>query len=167
MQKNSFYEKLEEANHLLIYREYEEACKIYEELLKENSSAELHNNYGLALFYLDKYEEALQQFDRAIQLEENFCLPYINTGLIYLNRGEYEKAVEFLTKAITLDNKNSEAHYNIAVAYYRLNKKKEALFHYEEFIKNSGNEYVKLKESVGKIIEQIKTDLSKQESCQE
>lgn len=162
--KFSFDEKLEEANHHLVYKNYEEACKIYEELLKEHSSAELHNNYGLALFYLDRYEDALREFEKAIEIDREFSLPYINMGLIYLNKGEYEKAIDSLNHALKFDSGNPEAHYNLAVSYYRLEKKKEALTHYEEFIKQGGDEYQALKESVSRIIEQIKKDLSEQQS---
>ncbi|MCX7988347.1 MAG: tetratricopeptide repeat protein [Thermodesulfovibrio sp.] len=152
----SFEEKLEEANLLLRYREFEEACKIYEELIsKEFKSPELHNNYGLALFYLDKAEEALKEFEKAINLNNSFALPYANTGLVYLNQEQYEEAVKFFLKALEFDSKNPETHYNLAVAYYRMDNKTEALKYYESFINYAGDEYKKLKESVKKIITQI------------
>lgn len=163
----SFEEKLEEANLLLRYREYEEACKIYSELLKENhSSAELHNNYGLALFYLDKFDEALDEFKKAIEIDNSFALPYSNMGLIYLNKEEYSKAEEFFLKALKIDPENPETHYNIAVTYYRMGKKQDALKHYESFLSFCGQEYGNLKESVKKIIFQIKNSLQTSEGSQ-
>jgi len=52
-QELTFEERLQEANLLLRYSQYEEACRIYSELIRENSQIpELHNNYGLALFIL-------------------------------------------------------------------------------------------------------------------
>lgn len=152
----SFEEKLEEANLLLSYRDYEEACKIYEELIsKKFNSPELFNNYGLALFYLDKLDEALKEFERAIKLDNSFALSYANTGLVYLNRAQYDEAERFFLKALELDPQNPETHYNLAVTYYRMNNKADALKHYEFFINYAGDEYGKLKESVKKIIAQI------------
>lgn len=152
----SFEERLEEANLFLRHREFEEACKIYEELIsKEFKSPELHNNYGLALFYLDKAEEALKEFEKAINLNNSFTLPYVNTGLVYLNQEQYDKAVEFFLRAIEFDSGNPETYYNLAVTYYRMGSKTEALKYYESFINKAGDEYSKLKESVKKIITQI------------
>ncbi|GLI53398.1 tetratricopeptide repeat protein [Thermodesulfovibrio yellowstonii] len=164
--KINFEEKLEEANLLLRYREFGEACKIYDELLNENyQSPELYNNYGLALFYLDKFDEALEKFQKAIEVDTAFALAYANTGLVYLNKGEYEKAEQFFLQALERDPENPETHYNIAVTYYRLNKKNDALKHYEAFIDFSGDDYGKLKESVQKIIAQIKS-IQKEEGSQ-
>lgn len=168
MEQQSFEERFEEANLLLRYREFEEACKIYSELIKENSNLpELHNNYGLALFYLNKFEEAINEFKKAIEINSSFALPYANTGLVYLNKEEYEKAEEFFLKALELDSENPETHYNLAVTYYRMDKKPDALKHYEAFIKYSGEDYRNLKESVQKIIAQIKESLQIAEGFQE
>ncbi len=165
--KPNFEEKLEEANLLIRYKEFEEACKIYDELLKENyQSAELQNNYGLALFYLDKLDEAIEKFKKAIEIDATFALPYANIGLVYMNMGEYEKAEQFFLEALEREPENPETHYNIAVTNYRLGKKNEALNHYEAFINFSGDEYEKLKESVKKIIIQIKQSIQKEEDSQ-
>ncbi|WP_353684934.1 tetratricopeptide repeat protein [Thermodesulfovibrio sp. 3907-1M] len=160
MEKQDFETRFEEANLMLRYKEFDEACKIYRELIQENSNlAELHNNYGLALFYLSKFEEAIEEFKKAIEIKEDFALPYANIGLVYLNKEEYEKAVGFFLKALELDPENPETNYNLAVTYYRMNKKSDALKHYEAFIKYSGENYPNLKNSVTKIIEEIKETL--------
>jgi tetratricopeptide (TPR) repeat protein len=168
MEKKGFEERFEEANLLLRYNAFEEACKIFNELINENLNLpELHNNYGLALFYINKFEEAIDEFKKAIELNSTFSLPYANIGLVYLNQEEYEQAVEFFLKALQLDPENPETHYNLAVTYYRMDKKPDALRHYESFIKYSGDDYQKLKESVQKIILQIKETPQTLESDQE
>ncbi len=155
--EKSFEERLEEANLSLRYRDYIDACNIYEELIEEGFNApELYNNYGLTLFYLDKFDDALSQFEKAISLDSSFALAYANIGLLYLNKQELGKAAEYFLKALQFDEKNPETHYNLAVTYYRLNKKLEALKHYEYFLSFAGEEYKKLKESVRNIIAQIK-----------
>ncbi|MDI1471358.1 MAG: tetratricopeptide repeat protein [Thermodesulfovibrio sp.] len=168
MEKQGFEERFEEANLLLRYKAFEEACKIYSELINENSNlAELHNNYGLALFYLNKFEEAINEFKKSIEINSAFSLPYANIGLVYLNKEEYDKAVEFFLKALELDPENPETHYNLAVTYYRMDRKPDSLRHYEAFTKYSGEDYQKLKESVQKIILQIKETLQTEEGVQE
>lgn len=163
MEKEAPWEdKLEEANLLLTYKEFEEACKIYEDLISnEFYSPEVFNNYGLALFYLDRFDEAIEEFKKAINLDNSFSLPYANIGLVYLNKSDYDKAKEFFLKALELDPQNPETHYNLAVTFYRKNEKTEALKHYEFFLNYAGEGYKSLKESVRKIINQIKANQNK------
>ncbi|MCS7164057.1 MAG: tetratricopeptide repeat protein [Thermodesulfovibrio sp.] len=165
--KIKLQEKFEEANLLLRQKAFEEACIIYDELLKEDfHSVEFYNNYGLALFYLDKFDEAIEKFKRAIDIDPDFALPYANMGLVYLNKEDYEKAEQFFLKALERDPENPETHYNMAVTYYRLDRKNDALRHYEAFINFSGDDYEKLKESVQKIITELKQSIQKDENSQ-
>lgn len=165
--KPSFEERLEEANLLLGYREYEKACTVYEELISEGfSSAELFNNYGLTLFYLDKFDDALKEFEKAIEFNNTFALPYSNIGLVYLNQQKYNKAVDFFLKALNVAPDNPETHYNLAVSYYRMGKKMHSLKHYELFIEYAGDKYNNLKKSVLQIIKQIKEESKKEEISQ-
>lgn len=159
-QKMTYEERFEDANDFLRYREFDQACKIYEELINEGFySPELYNNYGLALFYLDQLEEALKQFEKAISLDKSFSLPYTNIGLIYLNKEEYEKAVEYFLNSLKLEPNHPETLYNLAVTYYRMGDKTQALKFYEDFLNFAGDEHKALKESVSKIIAQIKQAL--------
>lgn len=162
-----FNDRFEEANLLLKHRAFDEACKIYSELIAENSSIpELYNNYGLALFYLDRYDEAIEKFSKAIELKNDFSLPYANIGLVYLNSGEYEKAVSYFKKALEFDPQNPETHYNLAVTYFRIDMKNEAIVHYEDFLKFSGDEYKNLKESVRKIVAELREAQKSEETAQ-
>ncbi len=167
-QKIKYEERFEDANDFLRYREFEQACKIYEELINEGfESPELFNNYGLALFYLDQFEEALRKFERAITLDHSFALPYSNIGLIYLNKEEYKRAVDYFTETLRLQPNHPETLYNLAVTYYRMGDKTQALKCYEDFLSFAGDEYRALKESVSKIILQIRQNLQENQNSQE
>lgn len=163
-----FSERFEEANLLLKYKAFEEACKAYEELISENFEVpELYNNYGLALFYSDRFDEAVEQFRKAIELKSDFSLPYSNIGLVHLNRGEYDRAIDYFKRAIELDPQNPETHYNIAVSYFRIERKSEAAYHFEEFLKYSADEYRNLREGVKRIVSEIRETQKSLSSSQE
>jgi len=53
--------------------------------------------------------------------------------LVYLNREEYNNDRKSFLKALDIDNKNPETHYNLAVTYYRMGRKPDAIKHYESF----------------------------------
>lgn len=52
---------------------------------------------------------------------------WLDQGGLFATYGNYFKAVESYKKALTLDDANSQAHYNIALAYGELGQLEQAL----------------------------------------
>lgn len=71
------------------------------------------NNRGLAYFNSGKYQESIEDFDRAIQINPNFAYAYFYRGLVFRKLGYigyYEKAAENFNKYLELHgNKNGNA----------------------------------------------------------
>jgi len=82
--------------------------------------AEQYNNEALALYDSGEYEQAIELYDKAIELEpkgiEDAEVCYFNRGRAYHKLGDYQKAIGDYTKAIEL-NPNSEYYSTRAVAY--------------------------------------------------
>jgi len=53
-------------------------------------------NYGVLLLGADQYEDAIEQFDKAIEIKEDYVSAYYNLGVTYLKWGAdlQEKAIE-------------------------------------------------------------------------
>lgn len=51
----------------------------------------------------------------------------LETGIAFLNHGDYKRAVEFLTKFIAENPNHSEAYENRAIAYYHLNEEEKSI----------------------------------------
>jgi len=49
---------------------------------------------GLALYKLDSYEDALQSFDAALKLDENYVDAWNNKGVTLDKLGRYEEAID-------------------------------------------------------------------------
>lgn len=81
-----------------------------------NDSAVIHNNMGLAYIELHNYDEALNHFEiaeKACELKKTRCTIYASMGTLYMQKGEYRIAEEYLLKALdTLDEKNNANLYN-------------------------------------------------------
>ncbi|HVW78770.1 MAG TPA: tetratricopeptide repeat protein [Alloacidobacterium sp.] len=60
------------------------------------------------------YEEAIAQFQKAIQLDPGMARAYDNLGLCFFYRNENPLAIENFQKAITLDRKAAWPHINLA-----------------------------------------------------
>ena len=52
---------------------------------------------------LGRYEDALQDYDRALEIDPNLANGYINRGSAYSHLGQYEKAIADYEKGLELD----------------------------------------------------------------
>lgn len=91
--------------------------------------SETYNNEGLELYDLGKYEEAIELYDKAINLENkgirDIEICYYNRGRAYFKLENYEKAIGDYTKAIEISPK-SKYYSDRAVAYERLGEYEKA-----------------------------------------
>lgn len=77
-----------------------------------------HNELGVQLLEEGRYDEAIVEFNRAIELAPKLAMAYTNRGSAYINKGELDKAIADCDKAIDLDPKLAEAYSNRAYAYW-------------------------------------------------
>ena len=74
---------------------------------KENVKFVL-NLLGGAYFVKNETDAALRMFQRAIEVDPNFATSYYNLSCILATKKEKDKALEYLKKAISLDQKYKE-----------------------------------------------------------
>jgi tetratricopeptide (TPR) repeat protein len=76
---------------------------------------------------MKRYEDAIQDFDRAITLNEKYSWAIANRGETYRSMKRYEDAIQDFDRAIILDEKNDWHWYNRALVYLLAGK--EDAFH--------------------------------------
>jgi tetratricopeptide (TPR) repeat protein len=75
----------------------------------------------LALVRQGRYGEAKPILEQAVKSEPNNAAAQYALGLIHLNSDrDFEKAAACFERAVALDDKNAEYHYQLGVAYGRL-----------------------------------------------
>jgi len=84
-----------------------------------------HFNQGDVLQNQGKYDEAIAEYNKAIELNKNFANAYSNRGRAYYMKKEYDRAVADYTTAIELDPE-TVAHYGGRGSAY-FNKKQYPL----------------------------------------
>jgi Tfp pilus assembly protein PilF len=121
----------------------------------------IHNNYiayynrGLAYEHLGNYRQAIEDYDKSIEINPNFHVrAYYNRGVAYTMLGNYPQAIEDYNKAIESYPKYEEAYFNRGCAYAILGNNKQAIGDYDKAIEinpkkvdpyvNRGNAYARL-----------------------
>jgi len=115
---NELLEKDPEDKELRSFKAYwyqymdkrEEALKIFEELIEiEQDNGEYYDSYGEILMNYEEYEKAVVQFQKAIKLSSSgwfIYQSYIKLGICFKELGNYELAIEYLTKGKEYTNKS-------------------------------------------------------------
>ncbi len=92
-----------------------------------------HNNLGVVLDRMGRPNDAEQEFKKALQ-DPAYPTPekvYLNLGVLYDAQGRLDEALSALRKAVEIDPKYYQAHYELAGLLDRLGKLEEAAREYE------------------------------------
>ena len=90
---------LDEGMKLLESENHEGALKVFEKLLSEGESAEVYYNIGYVKTAQGQYQEGIEAFRKATQLDRLFAKAFEAMGRAYKELGQPEKAEENLNKA--------------------------------------------------------------------
>ena len=94
-----------------------------------------HYNAGVELQGQGRYDEAIDEYTKAISLDPEQVLAYNNRGLAYSDLGQLERAIEDYDEAIRLDPNYAAAYYNRGLAYGNLGQLERAIEDYDEAIR--------------------------------
>ncbi len=95
-------------------------------LLKSAEKAYSFNMKGLDALELDNYNEALEHFNKAIELLPNYSDAMNNKGVVYFRRGYVGLAKELWQKVVKIDPEYAVARYNLGLIYYNEKKYESA-----------------------------------------
>ena len=74
------------------------------------------------LFMFPDYDRAMEDYNRAISLDLDFAMAYVNRGNLYAEMWppEYAKALKDFNHAIKLDDKDAMAYNNRGILYTKV-----------------------------------------------
>ena len=99
---------------------------------------------GCALSGKGKYDEAIAEYTKAIELDPNFAYAYNNRGVAYKNIGQYDLAIADYNRAIELDPNDADYWNNKGVALNKLGRPDEAMECYNKALQiDPSHEYAK------------------------
>jgi Tfp pilus assembly protein PilF len=94
---------------------------------------QVYNWVALCFYNLGKKNEAENEWKKALEIKDNAGIR-LNLALAYINQERFDKAKEFLQKALSLKPRFSQAHFELAQLYLKDAKKDHALDHFQKVI---------------------------------
>jgi tetratricopeptide (TPR) repeat protein len=99
------------------------------------NSARLHAMLGEQSWERGLKEQALVEFERALQIYPDSSSVHRSIGLIYANNADYPKAIHHLSEAVTRDKRDMTARYNLGLALAITGDSAEAIEHLRILLK--------------------------------
>jgi len=134
------FKELEEALLKEAKKEIGETFEV-EELPIENMKAKDFYYKGNGYEIIKKYKNAIEAYDKAIELEPKYTIAYQNRGFVKIILKQYEEAINDFDKVIELIPKDvnykiycANTYYQIGIAKYHLKQYENALKYFNKAI---------------------------------
>jgi tetratricopeptide (TPR) repeat protein len=112
-----------------IYRDQETLWR--DTLAKNPVAAMAHTNLGIVLTGQGKLPEAIQHYERALQLRPDDAEAYVNLGVAEGLQGKLPEAIQYYERALQLRPDHADAYNNLGAALAAQGKLPEAVQHYK------------------------------------
>ena len=115
--------------------DFQAAVDIYALILDQVPDyAEGHNNRGVVLQQMKRFDEALTSYDRAIALKPGYANAHFNRGTVLKKLLRRDEALGNYNQALALNPRHVEAHNNRGVVLQEMKRYDEALASYDAAI---------------------------------
>lgn len=112
--------------------EYDIALEVANQAIQDRSDANLYNARAYILNKKEKYDDALEDCNKAISLDNKRPNFYKNKGVAYFGKGQHDKAMEQFNKAISINPEYSYAYSERGKLFAKLNKNENAINDYKK-----------------------------------
>lgn len=99
----------------------------------------VYNNLGCAQYLLGLYEEAIENYEKAIELNPDDASAYYNLGIALYQLGLHKEAIKNYKKAIELNPDNGDYYFNLGFAQRELGLNEEEIENFKKAIKLNPN----------------------------
>ena len=94
-------------------------------------SAETYRNVGIILAKAGNTQEAIREFEMALQLKPNMADTHCNLAVALQRSGRLDEAIAHYEEAVRIDPDYADAHYDLGTALVRVNRTSEAVQEWE------------------------------------
>ena len=119
------------AQALLNQQRVPEALAYARHAVEVAPSAETHRNVGIILAKVGNTQEAIREFELALQLKPNMADTHCNLAVALQRDGKIEEAIGHYQQALQADPNYADAHYDLGTALVQVNRVAEAIHEWE------------------------------------
>ena len=98
-----------------------------------------HSYLGVTLGQVGKFDEAIHEFELALQMKPDFAEVHYNLGGIFKRQGRLDEAIGQYEQALQIKPDYAEAHNNLGVVLGQTGNLKEAIGHLEQAVRIKPN----------------------------
>ena len=92
-----------------------------------NQDAIGHYNRGVGYIQQEKYDLALAEFTKAININPRYAEAYLNRGFLYEQQEKPDLALSDYNQALNINPRFAEAYSNRGILYYSLQEREKAI----------------------------------------
>jgi DNA-binding winged helix-turn-helix (wHTH) protein/TolB-like protein/Tfp pilus assembly protein PilF len=122
------------AKNYYVHSQYLAATGRFDEAIAEahrarelESPLDLETNLGWILYFAGRYDEAVQQYLKAVALDPDLFRPHRLLGLTYLKKNQPDQAIAAIQRSVTLSGGSVEEKAYLCYAYGITGRRGEAL----------------------------------------
>jgi Flp pilus assembly protein TadD len=130
---------LNEANEYFRKENYDLAINFYDKVIKDRNLAFAWGNKARSLSNLGRYNEAIECYDKAIEIDPNYVFALSGKGWALADSEKYNEAIECYDKAIEIDPNYVFALSGKGWALLNLGKPEEAIRYYDKALEINPN----------------------------
>ena len=136
--------------------ELEEAIRLYRASIVSHPTAEAHTFLGWTYSFQGRYEEAIDECQKAIAVDPDFGNPYNDIGAYLINLGRLDEAIPWLEKATHAPRYDAHhyPHFNLGRVYLAKGMLKKALEEFERALAIEPN-YTSARQAIEAIQQQL------------
>ena len=112
------------------------AIDLYAEILNADAGyAAAYINLGTIFFHLRQYGRAEELYRKATEADPEYVLAFFDLGNVLDELERLDESIEAYRHATKLAPRYADAHYNLALAYERKGERRNALRHWQEYVR--------------------------------
>ncbi len=115
-----------------------EAIEEFNKAIETGSSiyemSDLYKALGNCYLDLDKYDEAIETYKKAVDEDDSSASAWVNLGVAYRQNGDLDGAEECYSKALEIDPEYAELHSSLGTLYIIKNEPEKAIEEFEKAI---------------------------------
>ncbi len=93
------------------------SCATTQQKQVESKDANFYFNRGTAYIAKGQYDQAISDFNKALEINPSYAEAYNNRGAVYSRKGQNDEAISDYSKAIEIDPEGVKAYNNRAWEY--------------------------------------------------